>query len=194
MTIRVAINGFGRIGRNILRALYESDKREQIEVVAINDLGDINVHAHLLKYDTVHGRFDGELEVDDQTLSVNGDAIRCLAIAEPDQLPWQKLNVDVVFECTGRFTKRSAALGHINAGARKVLISAPASDADATIVYGVNHRDLKAEHRIVSNASCTTNCLAPLAKTLHKHIGIETGLMTTIHSYTNDQKLVDVYH
>ncbi|MBK1885747.1 type I glyceraldehyde-3-phosphate dehydrogenase [Marinobacter sp. DY40_1A1] len=194
MTIRIAINGFGRIGRNILRALYENDYRNRLHVVAINDLGDAETNAHLLKYDSVHGRFNAEVSHDAESISVNGDRIAITAIRNPEDLPWGELNVDLVLECTGLFTKRDKAEAHIKAGARKVIISAPSSDADAMIVYGVNHNTLTAQHTIISSASCTTNCLAPVADALHKAIGIESGLMTTIHSYTNDQNLSDVYH
>ncbi|WP_322003511.1 type I glyceraldehyde-3-phosphate dehydrogenase [Marinobacter alexandrii] len=194
MTIRIAINGFGRIGRNILRALYENNYRKQVQVVAINDLGDAETNAHLLKYDSVHGRFDGVVGHDAESLTVNGDRIAISAIRSPEELPWRDLHVDVVFECTGLFTKRDAAAAHLKAGARKVIISAPSPDADATVVYGVNHQSLTGEHDVISNASCTTNCLAPIVEALHESIGIESGLMTTIHSYTNDQKLSDVYH
>ncbi|MDS1309737.1 MULTISPECIES: type I glyceraldehyde-3-phosphate dehydrogenase [Marinobacter] len=194
MTIRIAINGFGRIGRNILRALYENDYRNRLHVVAINDLGDAETNAHLLKYDSVHGRFNAEVSHDAESISVNGDRIAITAIRNPEDLPWGELNVDLVLECTGLFTKRDKAEAHIKAGARKVIISAPSPDADAMIVYGVNHNTLTAQHTIISSASCTTNCLAPVADALHKAIGIESGLMTTIHSYTNDQNLGDVYH
>lgn len=194
MTIRIAINGFGRIGRNVLRALYENNYRKQIQVVAINDLGDAETNAHLLKYDSVHGRFDGVVSHDAESLTVNGDRIAITAIRNPEELPWKEFHVDVVFECTGLFTKRDKAAAHLSAGARKVIISAPSPDADATVVYGVNHDVLGAGHDVISNASCTTNCLAPVAEALHKAVGIESGLMTTIHSYTNDQKLSDVYH
>jgi len=194
MTIRIAINGFGRIGRNVLRALYENNYRNQLQVVAINDLGDAETNAHLLKYDSVHGRFDGVVSHDAESLTVNGDRIAITAIRNPEELPWKDFHVDVVFECTGLFTKRDKAAAHLNAGARKVIISAPSPDADATVVYGVNHNILEAGHDVISNASCTTNCLAPVAEALHKAVGIESGLMTTIHSYTNDQKLSDVYH
>ena len=194
MTIRIAINGFGRIGRNILRALYENDYRKQVQVVAINDLGDAETNAHLLKYDSVHGRFDGVVGHDAESLTVNGDRIAITAIRNPEELPWGDLHVDVVFECTGLFTKRDEAAAHLKAGARKVITSAPSPDADAMVVYGVNHHTLTAEHEVISNASCTTNCLAPVVEALHKSVGIESGLMTTIHSYTNDQKLSDVYH
>lgn len=194
MTIRIAINGFGRIGRNIVRALYENNYRDQIQVVAINDLGDSETNAHLLKYDSVHGRFSGIVSHDSESISINGDRIAISAIRDPDSLPWKDYHVDVVMECTGLFTSHSKAQGHLRAGARKVIISAPSSDADAMIVYGVNDNDLTADHQIISNASCTTNCLAPVVKALHETVGIESGLMTTIHSYTNDQKLSDVYH
>ncbi|MEQ9546683.1 MAG: type I glyceraldehyde-3-phosphate dehydrogenase [Marinobacter sp.] len=194
MAIRIAINGFGRIGRNVLRALYENNYRNQLQVVAINDLGDAETNAHLLKYDSVHGRFDGVVNHDAESLTVNGDRIAITAIRNPEELPWKDFHIDVVFECTGLFTKRAQAQAHLTAGARKVIISAPSPDADATVVYGVNHDSLTTSHDIISNASCTTNCLAPVAEALHKAVGIESGLMTTIHSYTNDQKLSDVYH
>ncbi|WP_339750151.1 type I glyceraldehyde-3-phosphate dehydrogenase [uncultured Marinobacter sp.] len=194
MTIRIAINGFGRIGRNVLRALHENNYRNQLQVVAINDLGDAETNAHLLKYDSVHGRFNADISHDAESLTVNGDRIAITALRNPEELPWQDHRVDVVFECTGLFTKRDKAAAHLNAGARKVIISAPSPDADAMMVYGVNHETLTAEHDIISNASCTTNCLAPVVEALHKTVGIESGLMTTIHSYTNDQKLSDVYH
>jgi glyceraldehyde 3-phosphate dehydrogenase len=194
MTIRIAINGFGRIGRNVLRALYENDYRDKVQVVAINDLGDAETNAHLLKYDSVHGRFNGIVNHDSESLSVNGDRIAITAVRNPEELPWKDHRVDVVFECTGLFTGRDKAAGHLKAGARKVIISAPSPDADAMVVFGVNDHILTAEHDIISNASCTTNCLAPVVQALHEKIGIESGLMTTIHSYTNDQKLSDVYH
>lgn len=194
MTIRIAINGFGRIGRNVLRALYENNYRNQLEIVAINDLGDAETNAHLLKYDSVHGRFSAEISHDTESLTVNGDRIAITAIRNPEELPWKDHDVDIVFECTGLFTKRDKAAAHLKAGASKVIISAPSADADAMVVYGVNHDTLTAEHDIISNASCTTNCLAPVVEALHRRIGIESGLMTTIHSYTNDQKLSDVYH
>jgi glyceraldehyde 3-phosphate dehydrogenase len=194
MTIRIAINGFGRIGRNVLRALYSQDYRQQLQVVAINDLGDSAINAHLLKYDSVHGIFAGNVEHDRESLSVNGDRIAVSAIRNPAELPWQALKVDVVFECTGLFTERDKAAAHLSAGARKVIISAPAKGADATIVYGVNHDILRQSMQIISNASCTTNCLAPVAQVLQRELGIEQGLMTTIHAYTNDQNLSDVYH
>ncbi|MCM2131751.1 type I glyceraldehyde-3-phosphate dehydrogenase [Larsenimonas rhizosphaerae] len=194
MTLRVAINGFGRIGRNVLRALYENGYRDSVQVVAINDLGDPALNAHLLEYDTTHGHFNFDVSHDDASLSVDGDAIRILAERDPAQLPWKELKVDLVMECTGIFTKHEAASKHLQAGAGRVLISAPSPDADATIVYGVNDDTLTSDHKIVSNASCTTNCLAPVAKALNDGVGIETGLMTTIHAYTNDQNLADVYH
>ncbi|NRH26856.1 type I glyceraldehyde-3-phosphate dehydrogenase [Pseudomonas sp. MS19] len=194
MTLRIAINGFGRIGRNVLRALYTQDYRQHLQVVAINDLGESAINAHLLKHDSVHGLFDASIEYDDHSISVNGDRIAVSAIADPGQLPWQKLQVDVVFECSGLFTERSKAAAHLKAGANKVIISAPAKGADATVVFGVNHDILRAEHQIISSASCTTNCLAPVAQVLHRELGIENGLMTTIHAYTNDQNLADVYH
>ena len=194
MTIRIAINGFGRIGRNVLRALYTQGYRQDLQVVAINDLGDSAMNAHLLKYDTVHGTFDATVEHDDNGLSVNGDRIAVSAIRNPSELPWKAHNVDVVFECTGLFTSREKAAAHLSAGAGKVIISAPAKGADATVVYGVNHDTLTAAHQVISNASCTTNCLAPVAQVLDRELGIEQGLMTTIHAYTNDQNLIDVYH
>ncbi len=193
--INVAINGFGRIGRNILRALYERpDVASRLRVVAINDLGTPEVNAHLLQFDTTHGRFGATVAVEDGALNINGDRIAVFAERNPDDLPWGDLNIDVVFECTGIFTSRNKASAHLRAGARKVLISAPSDDADATVVYGVNQNVLTDETVIVSNASCTTNCLAPLVAPLHKTVGIENGLMTTVHAYTNDQNLSDVYH
>ncbi|RDE24430.1 type I glyceraldehyde-3-phosphate dehydrogenase [Motiliproteus coralliicola] len=194
MSIRVAINGYGRIGRNVLRALYQSDKKELISIVAINDLGDANINAHLTQFDTVHGRFAGTVEVDNNDLIINGDRVRTFSERDPSKLPWSDLGIDVVYECTGLFTSRDKAAAHIEAGARKVIISAPAAGADATIVYGINQHVLTSEHQIISNASCTTNCLAPVAKPLNDALGIENGLMTTIHAYTNDQNLNDVYH
>ncbi|WP_213297593.1 type I glyceraldehyde-3-phosphate dehydrogenase [Paraburkholderia sacchari] len=195
MTIRVAINGYGRIGRNTLRAFYENGKKHDIQIVAINDLGDAKTNAHLTQYDTAHGKFPGEVKVDGDYLVVNGDRIRVLANRNPAELPWGELGVDVVMECTGFFTTKEKASAHLKGGAKKVIISAPGGkDVDATIVYGVNHNVLKAEHTVISNASCTTNCLAPLVKPLNDKIGLETGLMTTIHAYTNDQVLTDVYH
>jgi len=195
MSIRVAINGYGRIGRNVLRAHYEGGKTHPIEIVAVNDLGDPRTNAHLTRYDTAHGRFPGEVQVEGDALIVNGDRIRVLAQRNPAELPWKELGVDVVLECTGLFNSKEKASAHLRGGARKVLLSAPGGkDVDATVVYGVNHQVLKADHTVVSNASCTTNCLAPLVKPLHEAIGLESGLMTTIHAYTNDQVLTDVYH
>jgi glyceraldehyde 3-phosphate dehydrogenase len=195
MSIRVAINGYGRIGRNVLRAHYEGGKTHPIEIVAINDLGDPMTNAHLTRYDTAHGRFPGEVTVEGDALIVDGDRIRVLAQRNPAELPWKELGVDVVLECTGLFNSKDKASAHLRGGARRVLLSAPGGkDVDATVVYGVNHQVLKASHTVVSNASCTTNCLAPLVKPLHEAIGLETGLMTTIHAYTNDQVLTDVYH
>ncbi len=195
MTIKIGINGYGRIGRNMLRALYESDKRSELEIVAVNDLGDANTNAHLTRRDTAHGRFPGTIDVDGDHMVVNGDRIRVCAERDPTKLPWGELGVDIVFESTGFFRTREAASGHLEAGAKKVIISAPGSgDIDATIVYGVNHDILRKEHTIISNASCTTNCLAPLIKPLHDKIGVKHGIMTTIHAYTNDQVLTDVYH
>ncbi len=194
MTIRVAINGFGRIGRNVLRALYESKKAYDIKVVAINDLGDAAINAHLLKYDTAHGIFSAHVENTDKAIYVNQDEILTLSERNPANLPWADLKVDVVLECTGLFTDRQSAGAHLTAGAKKVIISAPAKDVDATVVYGVNHDVITPEMTIISNASCTTNCLSPIAKPLYDALGIESGLMTTIHAYTNDQRLSDVYH
>ena len=194
MTIKVAINGYGRIGRNTLRALYESGKRDQIQIVAINDLGDSKTNAHLTKYDTVHGRFSEEVTFDDEALYVNQDKTRPFSERNPADLPWAELGVDVVYECTGFFTTKEKASAHITAGAKKVIISAPGKDVDATVVYGVNQNVLTADMTVISNASCTTNCLAPVAKPLSDKLGIESGLMTTIHAYTNDQRLSDVYH
>lgn len=194
MTIRVAINGYGRIGRNILRALYESGYSESLQLVAINDLGGTDLNAHLTQYDSVHGRFPGTVEVIGDRIIVNGDEIVTVSERDPANLPWAELGVDVVYECTGLFTSRDKAKKHIDAGAKKVIISAPAADADETIVYGVNHHLLTADSQIISNASCTTNCLAPVAKVLNDGIGIELGSMTTIHAYTNDQSLHDNYH
>ena len=194
MTIRIAINGFGRIGRNVLRAVYENGYRDHLEVVAINDLGDPSMNAHLLRHDTVHGHFGFSVEHDQESMQVDGQRIAILSERDPAQLPWKAMGVDLVMECTGLFTKREAAAKHIEAGAERVLISAPSPDADATIVFGVNEQTLKAEHKVVSNASCTTNCLAPIAKVLNDAVGIENGLMTTVHAYTNDQNLSDVYH
>ena len=192
--IRVAINGFGRIGRNILRALHERELQNTIEVVAINDLGSPEINAHLLKFDTTHGQFDFDVRQVDDSFEVNGQTIQVLAIRNPSDLPWDDLDVDVVYECTGLFTSNDQALAHIQAGAKKVIISAPGKDVDATIVYGVNDDILTSDMQVISNASCTTNCLAPLAKALDEEFGIEDGQITTIHAFTNDQKLTDVYH
>ena len=193
--IKIAINGYGRIGRNITRALYESGKRDKIQLIAINDLGDLETNVHLTKYDSVHGRFPGEVSAESNDLVINGDKIRVCAERNPEKLPWGELDVDVVLECTGLFASREKASPQLKAGAKKILISAPAgTDVDATIVYGVNHQILKASDTVVSNASCTTNCLAPLVKVLHESCGLSRGLMTTIHAYTNDQKLTDSYH
>jgi len=195
MAIKVGINGYGRIGRNILRALYEAGRQKEIQIVALNDLGDANTNAHLTRYDTVHGKFPGEVKVDGNSMVVNGDRIRVLAERDPSKLPWGELGVEIVLECTGLFTSKAKAGAHLKAGAKKVVISAPgAEDIDATIVYGVNHDVLKASHTVISNASCTTNCLAPVVKVLHDKIGVVNGIMTTVHSYTNDQVLTDVYH
>ncbi|MEQ6889593.1 type I glyceraldehyde-3-phosphate dehydrogenase [Halomonas sp. CS7] len=194
MTLKIAINGFGRIGRNVLRALYENGYRDRVQVVAINDLGDPALNAHLLRHDTVHGHFPFAVDHDEESLSVDGQRIAILSEQDPAALPWQALGVDLVMECTGLFTHRADAARHLEAGARRVLISAPSPDADATVVFGVNEDVLTAEHEVVSNASCTTNCLAPLAQALHEAVGIENGLMTTVHAYTNDQHLSDVYH
>ncbi|MDQ7730596.1 type I glyceraldehyde-3-phosphate dehydrogenase [Halomonas sp. SpR8] len=194
MTIRVAINGFGRIGRNVLRALYENSYRDRVQVVAINDLGDPSLNSHLLRHDTVHGHFPFKVEHDAESITVDGDRIAISSERDPAKLPWSAMNIDLVMECTGLFTKRAAAAKHIEAGAKRVLISAPSPDADAMIVYGVNEGVLTAEDTVVSNASCTTNCLAPVAKAINDVVGIENGLMTTVHAYTNDQNLSDVYH
>lgn len=195
MTIRVAINGYGRIGRMVLRAHYEYGKKHDIEIVAINASGSAETNVHLTKYDTTHGRFNADVSLDGDYMVVNGDRIRLFSTRDPLELPWKDLNVDVVLECTGAFTSKEKAGLHLQAGAKKVIISAPGGkDVDATIVYGVNHDVLKAEHTVISNASCTTNCLAPLVKPLQDAIGIENGLMTTIHAYTNDQVLIDVRH
>jgi len=195
MTVKVAINGYGRIGRNILRALYEANRTHEISVVAINDLGDAETNAHLTQYDTAHGKFPHEVGVDGGDLIVKGDRIKVCAERDPARLPWKDLGVDVVLECTGLFTSKAKAGAHIAGGAKKVIISAPGDkDVDGTFVMGVNHEQLKAAHTVISNASCTTNCLAPLAKVLHEKVGIVHGLMTTIHAYTNDQVLTDVFH
>jgi len=195
MTIRVAINGYGRIGRNILRALYESGRNRELQIVAVNDLGSPETNAHLTRYDTVHGKFKGTVAVEGDSMMVNGDRIKVLAQRDPAQLPWKDLGVDVVLECTGFFTSKEKASAHLKGGAKKVIISAPGGkDVDATIVYGVNHQALKASQTVISNASCTTNCLVPLVKPLHDAIGVVNGLMTTVHAYTNDQVLTDVFH
>ena len=195
MAIKVGINGYGRIGRNVLRALYESQRNGEIQIVAINDLGDAETNAHLTQYDTAHGKFPGTVSVDGGDLVINGDRIKVFAERDPAKLPWGANGVDVVLECTGIFTSKAKAGAHLAGGAKKVVISAPgAADVDATVVYGVNHGVLKASDTVISNASCTTNCLAPLAKVLHEKVGIVHGLMTTIHAYTNDQVLTDVYH
>jgi glyceraldehyde 3-phosphate dehydrogenase len=195
MPIKVAINGYGRIGRNIVRALYESGRTNEIQIVAINDLGDSNTNAHLTKYDSVHGKFPFDVTVDGDYIVINGDRIKVFSERDPSKLPWADLDIDVVHECTGFFTSKAKASAHISAGAKKVIISAPGGDdVDGTIVFGVNHNTLKATDTVISNASCTTNCLAPIVKPLHDAIGVESGLMTTIHSYTNDQVLTDVYH
>ena len=195
MPVKIAINGYGRIGRNVLRALYEGGRRSELQIVALNDLGDVNTNAHLTRYDSAHGPFSFDVQVGDDELIVDGDRIRVCAERDPSKLPWKELGVDIVLESTGFFASKEKASAHLAAGARKVVISAPAgTSVDATIVYGVNHQVLKASDEVISNASCTTNCLAPLAKVLNDTIGIEQGLMTTIHAYTNDQVLTDVYH
>jgi glyceraldehyde 3-phosphate dehydrogenase len=193
MTIRVAINGFGRIGRNVLRAIHES-KRTDIQVVAINDLAPVETNAHLLRYDSVHGRFPGEVKVDGDTIDIGNGKIKVTAIRDPATLPWKELDIDVAMECTGIFTARDKAAMHLTAGAKRVLVSAPADGADATIVFGVNHDTLTKDHTVVSNGSCTTNCLAPVAKVLNDTVGIETGFMTTVHAYTGDQPTLDTVH
>ena len=195
MTVRVAINGYGRIGRNILRSHYEDNKKHDLAIVAINDLGPVETNAHLTRYDTTHGKFPGKVEVDGDHMVVNGDRIKVLAQRDPAQLPWGQLGVDVVLESTGFFTTKEKASAHLKGGAKKVIISAPGGkDVDATVVYGVNHKTLKGSHTVISNASCTTNCLAPLVKPLHDAIGVVNGLMLTVHAYTNDQVLLDVLH
>jgi glyceraldehyde 3-phosphate dehydrogenase len=195
MAIKVGINGYGRIGRNTLRALYEAKRNREIEIVAVNDLGDAKTNVHLTRYDTAHGKFPGEVKVEGDSMIVNGDRIRVLAERDPSKLPWGSLGVETVLECTGLFTSKAKAGAHLKGGAKRVIISAPGGeDVDATIVYGVNHQTLKTGYTVISNASCTTNCLAPVAKVLHEKIGIDAGVMTTIHAYTNDQVLTDVYH
>ncbi|WP_336278549.1 type I glyceraldehyde-3-phosphate dehydrogenase [Bartonella sp. CB175] len=193
MTVRVAINGFGRIGRNILRAVVESG-RQDIEIVAINDLGAVEINAHLLRYDSVHGRFPGSVEVAGDTINVERRLIKVTSEKDPTKLPWKNLGIDIALECTGIFTERDKACAHLEAGAKRVLVSAPSKGADLTVVYGVNHQDLKKQHLVVSNASCTTNCLAPVAQVLCNTVGIERGFMTTIHSYTGDQPVLDTMH
>ena len=195
MSVKIGINGFGRIGRNIFRALHERKDLNDIDIVAINDLGDAITNAHLLKYDTAHGKFSKNVECDEKNLVVDGKKIHAFSERNPENIPWKDANVDIVLECTGIFTSKSQCTKHIEGGAKKVIISAPGkSDVDATIVYGVNHQTLDSSHKVISNASCTTNCLAPIAKVLNDEIGIEGGIMTTVHSYTNDQVLTDVYH
>lgn len=193
MAVRVAINGFGRIGRNILRAIYES-KRTDIEVVAINDLGPVETNAHLLRYDSVHGRFPGTVTVEGDSISLGNGKIKVTAVRDPSTLPWKDLGIDIAMECTGIFSAKAKASAHLTAGAKRVLVSAPSDGADATIVYGVNHDKLTKDHLVVSNGSCTTNCLAPVAKVLNDTVGIETGFMTTIHAYTGDQPTLDTMH
>ncbi|MCT8999251.1 type I glyceraldehyde-3-phosphate dehydrogenase [Chelativorans intermedius] len=193
MTVKVAVNGFGRIGRNIVRAIYESGRKD-IDVVAVNDLGPVETNAHLLRYDSVHGRFPGEVKVEGDTIVVGSESFKVLAERDPSKLPWKELGIDIVLECTGIFTSKEKASMHLEAGAKRVLVSAPASGADLTVVYGVNHDKITAEHKVISNASCTTNCLAPVAKVLHEAFGIERGFMTTIHAYTGDQPTLDTLH
>jgi len=195
MAVKIGINGFGRIGRNVLRALYEQGRTGEFQIVAVNDLGDAKTNAHLTRYDSAHGKFPGDVSVEGDCLVVNGDRIKVLAERDPAKLPWGELGVEVVLECTGLFASRDKAAAHLKGGAKKVIISAPAGkDVDATVVYGVNHQSLKASDQVISNASCTTNCLAPLVQPLHQAIGVVNGLMTTVHAYTNDQVLTDVYH
>lgn len=194
MTFNIAINGYGRIGRSILRALYESRKYKDLKIVAINDLSDININLYLTKYDSVHGRFPGTVHVDSKSLVINGDKIEVSAVRNPEELPWQNLNIDLVLECTGFFANKEKAEAHLKAGAKKVLISAPAGDDVKTIVFGVNEKIITKEDKIISNASCTTNCLVPLVKILNDEVCVERGLMVTVHSYTNDQNLTDGYH
>ncbi|RYX86993.1 MAG: aldehyde dehydrogenase, partial [Bradyrhizobiaceae bacterium] len=194
MAIRVSINGFGRIGRNVLRAIYESG-RTDIEVVAINDLGPVETNAHLLRFDSVHGRFPGEVTVDGDSIKLgDGNKIKVTSVRDPNTLPWKDLGIDIALECTGIFSAKAKASSHLTAGAKRVLVSAPSDGADATIVYGVNHKTLTKDHLVVSNGSCTTNCLAPVAKVLNETVGIETGFMTTIHAYTGDQPTLDTLH
>ena len=191
---RIAINGFGRIGRNVLRAIYERNLQDELQVVALNDLGSPEINAHLLKRDTVHGTFGFDVEASDNTITVAGNEIKILAERNPADLPWAEMGIDIVFECTGLFVERNKAALHLEAGAKNVLISAPGKDSDLTVVYGVNHDEITSEHKVISNASCTTNCLAPMTYAIHKAIGVESGLMNTIHSYTNDQRVTDSYH
>ncbi len=194
MAFNIAINGYGRIGRNILRALFESHQHKDLKIIAINDLGDINTNAHLTKYDTVHGKFKGEVSVDNNGLIINGQKIKVCAVRNPEELPWAELKIDLVLECTGLFTSREKSQAHLKAGAKKVLISAPAGNDIKTIVFGVNQHTLTKDDKIISNASCTTNCLAPIVKVLNDAVGVERGLMVTVHAYTNDQSLTDSYH
>lgn len=195
MSINLAINGFGRIGRNVLRQIYKTGQDKDVKVVAINDLTDAKTLAHLLKYDSVHRKFDADIKAEENALVVNGNKIQIFSETDPANLPWKSLNIDVVMECTGRFTKRADAAKHLEAGARKVIISAPAKEPDLTIVYGVNHKQYDAsKHNVISNASCTTNCLAPVAKVLSEKFGIVRGTMTTVHAYTNDQRILDLPH
>jgi glyceraldehyde 3-phosphate dehydrogenase len=194
MTVKIGINGYGRIGRNVVRAIHELGRADEFDVVAVNDLGDANTNAHLTQYDTAHGKFPGTVSVEGGDLIVNGDRIKVLQERDPAKLPWAELGVDLVMECTGIFRSRETAGAHIAGGAKKVIVSAPGQNVDNTVVYGVNHDSLKATDEVISNASCTTNCLAPVAKVMHEAIGIEHGLMTTIHAYTNDQVLTDFYH
>lgn len=193
MTVRIAINGFGRIGRNIVRAIYESG-RTDIDVVAVNDLGPIETNAHLFRYDSVHGRFPGEVKVEGDSIQIGARSFKVLAERDPANLPWKDLDIDIVLECTGIFTSKEKASAHLQAGAKRVLVSAPADGADLTVVYGVNHQDITKDHVVISNASCTTNCLAPVAKVLHEAVGIEKGFMTTVHAYTSDQPTLDTMH
>ncbi|HMI36290.1 MAG TPA: type I glyceraldehyde-3-phosphate dehydrogenase, partial [Steroidobacteraceae bacterium] len=195
MAVKVGINGYGRIGRNVLRALYEGGRQKEFQIVALNDLCDSQTNAHLTRYDTAHGKFPGEVSVEGDSIIVNGDRIKVVAQRDPAQIPWGAMGAEFVLECTGFFTTKADAGKHLAGGAKKVVISAPGGkDVDATIVYGVNHNVLKSTHTVISNASCTTNCLAPLAKVLNDGVGIQSGLMTTIHAYTNDQRLTDVFH
>ncbi|SHF01445.1 glyceraldehyde-3-phosphate dehydrogenase (NAD+) [Microbulbifer donghaiensis] len=194
MKVKIAINGYGRIGRNVTRAIYESGYNDRVQLVAINDLAPVESNAHLTRYDTIHGRFNTAVQVDGDTLLIGGDRVQVCQERDPAKLPWGELGVDLVLECTGRFTDKASASAHLAAGAKAVLISAPSKDADLTVVYGVNDDKLTAEHKVVSNASCTTNCLAPVAKALHRALGIERGFMTTVHAYTNDQNTQDAVH